>query len=102
MRAVKVVPPVKRVNAKLLPELQNQFILIPSGSTLRLLCALTHSNDNSINWKFSPRLSSSYGNFTTLYTPKSNELKILKTNFEKNEGIYQCWSDSEYQVKKIF
>lgn len=82
-------------NPMFLPKLQNDTIIIPNGSPLRLYCATTI--DNLIHWTFTPRATPTKENPLTVQKP--NELKIDSTAEKEHDGIYKCWSGTEYQVR---
>lgn len=86
----------KSTKPTFLPKLQNDVILIPNGNPLRLHCAIT-TTGNSIQWTFIPRNRSTKAILLTVQRP--NELKIDSTSVHEHDGIYECSSGTEYQVR---
>lgn len=101
-------------DSKLLPRLQNSTLKIQSGQTLLLHCASLENKVSSlfehtlhrrlmihlisltqISWSFTPRMD---GSTPIDLRNSNNELKIVKASAEKHDGIYNCSTDTDFQV----
>lgn len=102
--SLEVTNSITTNDAKLLPTLQSPNMFIANGNTLNLHCAptsTTTSKGNAIRWMFTRRLmaASSITTPIELAPRNSNELHIVTTSVEQNDGIYECHFGDEYQVR---
>lgn len=98
--SLEVINSITANNAKLLPPLQQQALFIPNGDALTLHCAPTStatSKGNTIRWTFTNR--SSFATPAELQTSNPNQLHILNTSVDVNDGIYKCYFGDQHQVR---
>lgn len=98
--SLEVINSITANNAKLLLPLQQQALFIPNGGALTLHCAPTStatSKGNTIRWTFTNR--SSFATPTELQTSNPNQLHILNTSVDANDGIYKCYFGDQHQVR---
>lgn len=81
-------------NTALMPPLQNQTILVRTGQTVRLLCAVGGRSDTIIKWEYISLLTFKRIDLNDF----GIELIIYNVTNDLHTGIYQCSSGNDKQV----
>lgn len=105
---VNVVPQqnmaaVQRLAGRLMGPFQDAQLRLKEKSALHLLCAAYHGAGNSdvtaseVRWTFTPRASA----IPIALDGFGNELKFGQVQHDKHDGVYNCSSRRDFQVRKI-
>jgi hypothetical protein len=88
---VEVAPEKFEKKGLLLPAFQPQDVKVKEGKTLLLHCA---GYSKQVNWTFTPR----FGKVPIVLSGVGYELKFVNVDLEKHDGIYNCSTESDFQV----
>jgi hypothetical protein len=92
---VEVAPEKFEKKGFLLPAFQPQDVKVKEGKTLLLHCA---GYSKQVNWTFTPR----FGKVPIVLSGVGYELKFVNVDLEKHDGIYNCSTESDFQVGFLF